>query len=203
MLTHLLQLSSKVVWRYSLRETPAILLRRTLCHMDLKSIVAKLDEITPANRAEEWDNVGLLLEPSKVGIVRRILLTNDLTEQVMGEVESNKVGLVISYHPPLFRPVKRLTQNSAKDRIILRAVESQVAIYSPHTALDSMEGGVNDWLLSGVGDGNITALRINRVQPQLPNKVILSSLTKTEDIRALDGIQSLFGGVGEPVITPR
>ena len=128
-----------------------------LCYMELRSIVAKLEEIAPTSAAQEWDNVGLLVEPSRKQLIERIFVTNDLTEEVLDEVETvsgKEVGLIISYHPPIFAPFKRLTQASAKERIILRCVSSGRAIYSPHTSLDKM---INKWLLSGLGEGEITS----------------------------------------------
>ena len=78
-----------------------------------------------------------------------------------------RVGLIVSYHPPIFRPFKRLTQSTAKERIIIRAIESQIAVYSPHTAHDSLWGGVNDWILScfhGNGlNGHVTPLTVKKI----------------------------------------
>lgn len=145
--------------------------------MDLKSIVSKLEEIAPSNLAESWDNVGLLVEPVQTGLIKRILLTNDLTEQVMDETENllgEKVGLILSYHPPLFRPLKRLTQASAKERLVLRAVQSGMAVYSPHTALDPL---INNWLLSGLDEGEIVSLAVRKIASRLNNEIQVYGVT--------------------------
>ncbi len=138
--------------------------------MNLRDIVKTLDSIAPPTKmAEDWDNVGLLVEPSTPLPLTHVLLTNDFTESVMAEIfqlkERNKtVGLVISYHPPLFRPFKKLTQSSANDRVIIKALESQIAIYSPHTAHDALWGGVNDWILTGFrGNRVVTPLTVKQV----------------------------------------
>ncbi len=136
--------------------------------MNLKEIVTQLETVAPSSTAEEWDNVGLLIEPSCPQPITHILLTNDLTERVMDETlklkeDGSNVGLIISYHPPIFRPFKRLTQSTAKERIIIKALESKIAIYSPHTAHDALWGGVNDWALSGLGDGTIIPLSTKQV----------------------------------------
>ena len=95
-------------------------------------VVSELEGLAPTSLAESWDNVGLLIEPSgskEVGEqkhfhialtqrqVKKILLTNDLTEPVLSEAVEEKVDLVISYHPPLFRPFKRLTKGNWKERV--------------------------------------------------------------------------------------
>lgn len=145
----------------------------SLSAMDLKTIVGKLEEIAPSKVAESWDNVGLLVEPKQTELINRVLLTNDLTERVMEDAASlpgDKIGLIISYHPPIFRPMKRLVQTSAKDRIILRAIQTGMAVYSPHTALDPM---INDWLLSGLGEGEISSLGVGKIPTKLSNLVQL------------------------------
>lgn len=130
--------------------------------MELQRVVAELHKMFPPCLAEDWDNVGLLVEPSSdQQVVNHVFLTNDLTEQVMEEIDKAvpKVGLVISYHPPIFKPLRTLTRATAKERIIVKALEARMAIYSPHTTADSVHGGVNDWLAEGLGDGETKPLR--------------------------------------------
>lgn len=117
----------------------------------LSAIVDALEEIAPLNLAEAWDNVGLLIEPSKPKSVRTVLLTIDLTEAVLDEAVDAKADLIVAYHPPIFDALKQLTSHEPKQRVALRAIEARIALYSPHTALDSAPGGVNDWLASGLG----------------------------------------------------
>lgn len=126
--------------------------------MELKEILQVLEQLAPLSLAESWDNVGLLVEPSKLRPIKTILLTNDLTDAVMEEAEALSCDLIVSYHPPLFRPVKRLVQKDWKQRLAIRAVEAGIAIFSPHTSWDSVKGGVNDWLIGGLGSGHVTVL---------------------------------------------
>ncbi|VDK31912.1 unnamed protein product [Taenia asiatica] len=116
--------------------------------MELARLAKKLDCMFKIPLAEPWDNVGLLIEPSAPKSVSRICLTNDLTEPVLDEVTHIGASFIISYHPPIFRPLKRLTQATSKERIVVKCIEQKIAVYSPHTALDAVSGGLNDWLLS-------------------------------------------------------
>ncbi|GAB6028623.1 NGG1 interacting factor [Chamberlinius hualienensis] len=112
----------------------------------LKDVIRALERWAPLNLAEKWDNVGLLLEPSEPILVNRMMLTNDLTEEVCSEAISKDVNLILSYHPPLFAPVKKLTRSHWKERCAIRCIENKIAVYSPHTCWDALSKGVNDWL---------------------------------------------------------
>lgn len=124
-------------------------------------LVAAIERLAPPPLAESWDNVGLLAGDRAAAIEGPVLLTIDLTDRVMGEAESMGAGAIIAYHPVIFSPIKRLTADDAKQRLVLRAVRAGMAIYSPHTAIDAAPGGLNDWLASGVGTGDSRALTIS------------------------------------------
>ncbi|CAF0721474.1 unnamed protein product [Brachionus calyciflorus] len=115
--------------------------------MDLKLLCKRLNEYAHTGIACDWDNVGLLTEPSEPLIVKKMLLTNDLTEPVLEEALKKEVNMIVSYHPAIFRPLKRLTQADWKERSIVKCIEQRIAVYSPHTSWDSIDGGINDWIL--------------------------------------------------------
>ena len=121
--------------------------------MKLNEVVSQLEIFAPSSLAESWDNVGLLIEPSGEKAVKTVFLTNDLTEPVLEEAIQSNTDLIISYHPPLFRPLKRLTSKSWKERVAVKCVENKVAVFSPHTSWDCVPGGINSWLVSPYGPG--------------------------------------------------
>ncbi|XP_052861746.1 NIF3-like protein 1 [Anopheles cruzii] len=123
---------------------------RTMAKVTLDGVIAKLNEFAPESLCEKWDNVGLLVEPYTRRYISSILLTNDLTELVMAEAVSLKMDLIISYHPPIFTPLKRITQKSWKERILTLCLQEGIAIYSPHTCWDNVTNGVNDWLAAAL-----------------------------------------------------
>ncbi|GAM24248.1 hypothetical protein SAMD00019534_074230, partial [Acytostelium subglobosum LB1] len=112
-----------------------------------REVVNVLNEITPLELAGSWDNVGVLIEPSTASTltVNSIFLTNDLTENVLDEAIESKCSMIVSYHPPLFSNFKRITQKVTAQRIAVKAIENRLPIYSPHSALDAISGGINDW----------------------------------------------------------
>lgn len=120
-------------------------------NMDLKVLCKRLNEYANTGIACDWDNVGLLVEPSEPLLVKKMLLTNDLTEPVLEEAIKKEVNLIVSYHPAIFKPLKRLTQTEWKQRSIVKCIEKRIAVYSPHTTWDSIDGGINDWILEAFG----------------------------------------------------
>ena len=111
-------------------------------------VVATLQKFADLSLAGSWDNVGLLVEPTETKLVSHILLTNDLTEDVMQEALDLKTDMIITYHPLIFAPLKSVTTRSWKERIVAKCLENKIAVYSPHTTFDAVTGGVNDWLAS-------------------------------------------------------
>lgn len=77
----------------------------------LKDILSVLENFAPIKFAEPWDNVGLLVDPidKSNNVIRNILLTNDLTEDVVEEAIVLKSGLIISYHPNIFVGLKSVS----------------------------------------------------------------------------------------------
>lgn len=114
----------------------------------LTQVVDALQKFAGLPLAASWDNVGLLIEPTEAKLIAHILLTNDLTEDVMQEALDLKTDMIITYHPLIFTPIKSITTKSWKERIVAKCLENKIAVYSPHTTFDSIKGGVNDWLAS-------------------------------------------------------
>lgn len=152
--------------------------------MELKEVQKVLEQLAPISLAESWDNVGLLVEPSRSRPIKTILLTNDLTDAVMEEAETKSCDLIISYHPPLFRPIKRLIQKDWKQRLAVRAIEAGMAVFSPHTSWDSVKGGVNDWLVGGLGSGQVSVLNQAFMTPARSHKVEFK-VKSAEELKAI------------------
>lgn len=127
--------------------------------MKLENVIALLRKIAPLQLAEEWDNTGLLIDPLYPRNITQILLTIDLTEAVADEAIELGADLIVAYHPILFRPANRLSADNAYDRTVMKLVQHNIAVYSPHTALDALNGGVNDWLAEGLGKGSVSILQ--------------------------------------------
>jgi len=120
-------------------------------------LVKALAQVAPPALAADWDNVGLLLGDAN-SPCERVLLTIDLTDEVLDEACELRVQAVIAYHPPLFDPIRRLVRQDSASATLYRAAREGISLLSPHTALDSVAGGINDWIAGGIGDGNCRPL---------------------------------------------
>ncbi|CAG4909407.1 unnamed protein product [Colias eurytheme] len=116
--------------------------------LHLSEVIAALENFAPKALSESWDNTGLLVEPYTPRQISKILLTNDLTEDVALEADNHGCEMIISYHPPIFAPLKSVKQSAWKERVVSLLLEKRISLYSPHTSWDCVKGGVNDWLAS-------------------------------------------------------
>jgi len=91
---------------------------------------------------------------------------------------------VVAYHPPIFKSMLRIVDDTPSGRVILGALSSGIAIHSPHTAADATPGGVNDWLCDGLGKGATRPLR-NAVESS-PNQTFkIVTFTPSETVESL------------------
>ena len=130
--------------------------------MRLKKIIKQLEGKFPLELAEEWDNVGLLLDSTRREI-KSIMLCLDITRDVVDKAVANKVDLIISHHPFIFSPLKKITTDEVNGEKILKLARNNIAVYSMHTNIDSGIGGLNDFIIKKIGqEGKVFAISNNR-----------------------------------------
>jgi dinuclear metal center YbgI/SA1388 family protein len=121
--------------------------------MKIKDIAETIEKIATLKLAQDWDNVGLLIgDPQRN--VKNILLTIDVTKEVLAEAKRLKTDLIISYHPVIWDGIKKITTDN-QSSIVYDLIQADIAVFSIHTALDAAGGGVNDGLaeIIGIVDG--------------------------------------------------
>ena len=104
--------------------------------MKVKEITAILEEAAPLFLQENYDNSGLLVGDPEAEIDSALICV-DATESVVAEAAEVGAGLVLSHHPVIFHPLKRLTGGSYIERTVAEAVRRGIALYACHTNLDS------------------------------------------------------------------
>jgi dinuclear metal center YbgI/SA1388 family protein len=121
----------------------------------LSEVVDALGAIAPLSLAGSWDKVGLLVAGDGRRVTRA-LLAIDVVPEVLAEARSLGAELIVGYHPLIFTPLERLDGATWQGRVAIEAVRAGIAVYSPHTALDAVEGGINDWLVECVAEAGGT-----------------------------------------------
>ncbi|RDC63242.1 Nif3-like dinuclear metal center hexameric protein [Adhaeribacter pallidiroseus] len=116
----------------------------------IKDLIYLLEQVAPPAYQESYDNVGLQTGNVQ-DTITGVLLTLDCTEAVINEAIQNNCNLIIAHHPVIFKPLKKLTGQNAVEKIIIKAVQNNLAIYACHTNLDSVINGVNSKICQKLG----------------------------------------------------
>jgi len=110
--------------------------------MIVQDVINILDEMAPLNYAEDFDNVGLLVGQKNQKITN-ILVTLDTLETVIDEAIEKKCNLIVSFHPIIFKGLKKINGSNYVERVVIKAIQNNIAIFAIHTALDNHWQGVN------------------------------------------------------------
>ncbi|WP_136479964.1 Nif3-like dinuclear metal center hexameric protein [Cognatitamlana onchidii] len=113
--------------------------------MIVQDVINHIEEFAPLAYAEDFDNVGLLVG-DKQQKVTGILVTLDTLESVVDEAISEKCNVIVSFHPIIFKGLKKLNGKNYVERAVMKAIKNDIAIYSMHTALDNAINGVNSMI---------------------------------------------------------
>ncbi|MGB8490282.1 MAG: Nif3-like dinuclear metal center hexameric protein [Bacteroidales bacterium] len=125
--------------------------------MRLKDICSYLDTAIPISFQEDYDNSGLQTGYPEKEITKGLLAV-DVTEQIVDEAIAESADIIISHHPVVFRGLKKLTGDTVTERILLKSVRNEIAIYSAHTNLDMIAGGVSKKMADKLGLQNVKVL---------------------------------------------
>ena len=125
--------------------------------MLLREIINSIESVAPQSAQEEWDNSGMQVGDTGRDI-QSVLLTTDVTTEVVNEAIELGCQLIISHHPLLFHGLKQVCGQTPQARIVEMAIKHDTAIYSAHTNLDSVIGGINTTLAQKIGLTDIRLL---------------------------------------------
>lgn len=111
--------------------------------LKVKDIENIMEEYAPSIFKESYDNVGLMVGDSK-RLVTKILVALDCTMDVIQESKNKGCNFILTHHPLLFVKPKTITKGTILGRKIIELIRSDINVYSSHTNLDSVKGGLND-----------------------------------------------------------
>ncbi len=117
---------------------------------NLQQIISLMAQKAPHSEAMDWDNVGLQVGDYNSEI-NKILVALDINEEVIEEAVNKETDLIITHHPLLFNGIDNIHNQTAKGRILMKAIKNDIAIYSAHTNMDIAKKGLNDYLADKLG----------------------------------------------------
>lgn len=119
--------------------------------MTVKKLYDELTAHIPESLREEWDNDGIMCSTDLSAEVNNVLVTLDVTEEVVDYAISRNFDLIVSHHPLIFNPIKSVTEEQHISRKLIKLINNNVTVFSFHTRADKVFGGVNDLLAKAIG----------------------------------------------------
>ena len=168
----------------------------------VQQLYEAMQALAPLELAESWDNPGLLVDCG--GGVSRVLVTLDITPEVVEETARKGCGLIVSHHPVIFDPLKKIGPQD----VPFQLVQAGISAICMHTNLDAAEGGVNE-VLAGIFDmknmetfaegcGSVGAIEEIAV-PELARKAQQELAARCNAPDAGPAVQVKFADTGKPV----
>ncbi len=108
----------------------------------VSDIIALVEEMAPPHLAEDWDNAGLQVGSTQAE-TGKVLVSLDVSPEVLQEALRLEAGMLVCHHPPIFRPLRRLVTDEPGAAMLRDALLAELAIYAAHTSLDNSPCGVN------------------------------------------------------------
>lgn len=155
-------------------------------------IIQLFEQFAPKEYAMEGDKIGLQIGRLNKPI-ENVMIALDVLEEVVDEAIEKNVQLIIAHHPIIFRPLQKITTETAPGRLIEKLIKHDIAVYAAHTNLDITQGGVNDWLAE--------ALKLNNHQLLVPTfEIRLKKLVVFVPANAADKVREALGKAGAGAI---
>ena len=137
--------------------------------MILNKIISVIEEYAPLSLQESYDNAGLVVGSPKME-VSKALICFDVTEPVIDQAIEIGANLIISHHPIIFGGIKKLNGKNYVERIVIKAIKNDIALYAAHTNLDNIINGTNKILADKLGLKNT---RVLSPQNEVLNKLVV------------------------------
>ena len=150
--------------------------------MTVKDVTNYLETIAPLSLQEAYDNSGFILGNSSSDI-KGVLLSLDITVEVIEEAIEQKCNLIIAHHPLIFSGIKRITENNMVSKCIIKAIKNDINLYAIHTNFDNVLNGVNGRIADIIGLQNRAVLlpkknlfKVSVFVPKTHKEKVLESL---------------------------
>ncbi len=168
----------------------------------------------PKDLSEEWDNDGIMLCKDSQKQIKSVLCALEITPECVNFAKKNKIDLIVTHHPFIFRPLKNLDGNKTDFETFEKLIKNDISVLSYHTRLDKANGGVNDVLAKVIGLENVKGFsddglgRIGELKEKMSYRdfaKLLKQKLSCKNIRACKGKDdikkvALVGGSGKDYV---
>ena len=159
--------------------------------MQIKDVTNYIEELAPLAYAEDFDNVGLLIGNYNTKVTG-VLVTLDTLEETVDEAIAQNCNLIVSFHPIVFSGLKKINGNNYVERVVLKAIQNNIAIYATHTALDNVNNGVSAKMCE--------VLSLQNCKILIPKKGIIKKLTTYVPISEAENLRKKLFEAGAGAI---
>ena len=156
--------------------------------------VAAIDAAYPFAQAASWDQVGLQVGDPQAS-VDGVLVCLDVTAETIAEAQQAGANLILAHHPLLFRPLERLTPDSAAGRLALAAASAGISVVAAHTNFDAAVDGTTAPVMSLLGIESATPLEASSGGGLVKIVVFVPVESTGEVLRA--AFDAGAGGIGD------
>lgn len=158
--------------------------------MKIKDVIKVIEAEMPLVYSESWDNSGIQFgNPDNE--VKKIITALDFNEDVLAEAIEKKANLIITHHPFIFNPIKKLVSTNFESNLIIMALKNDITLYAAHTNFDNGKDGLNYCVGKLLGLNDISVL--DHTKMPMYNLVTYIPVDKLEQVR-----EALFSvGIGK------
>jgi len=149
--------------------------------MKIKDIMNTLETEAPLRLQESYDNSGLQWGNPE-NPVEKVMVCLDFTGNALKTAIENRVQLVISHHPVLFRPLKSVNTGFGKGALLAECIRNGISLYSMHTNFDTADNGLNEYLARTLGLEDISGLKTH-MQDELYKLVVFVPEESLENVQ--------------------
>lgn len=146
-----------------------------------QTVIQLMEQLAPKYLAEPEDKIGLQVGTLAKDI-RKILVSLDVTVDVVEEAIREQADLIIAHHAVIFRPLKNLQTDTPAGKLYEKLIKNDIAVYIAHTNLDSASGGINDLMAEALGLEDVGLLDEGYTE-RLKKLVVFVPETHAENVR--------------------
>ncbi len=126
-----------------------------------KEIVQVIEATYPKDAAMDFDNVGLLAGRSEKE-VSRVYIALDATDAVIDSAVAAGADMLITHHPLIFSPLKKVTDEDFVSRRIVKLIQNDIAYYAMHTNYDVLGMAQLSEKILGIRDTEILDITMEK-----------------------------------------